>query len=51
MTNDYREYNTKGKMIAFHEECYAMTDATGSCKVVTVFFAPIYLSSSTMPDD
>jgi len=40
VANDYREYETKGKIIGFHEECYAVADATGLCKTPSVFFTP-----------
>jgi aldehyde:ferredoxin oxidoreductase len=44
VSNDYREYETKGKIIAFHEESYAVTDATGTCKSLAIFFSPHLLT-------
>lgn len=40
VSNDYREYETKGKIIGWHEENYALADATGICKTVSTFFTP-----------
>lgn len=42
--NDYQAYETKGKVIGFHEECYAVADATGLCKTPSVFFSPHLLA-------
>jgi aldehyde:ferredoxin oxidoreductase len=38
--NNYVEYETKGKIIGWHEECFAAGDATGLCKTTFVMFTP-----------
>jgi len=40
VVNDYLEYETKGKIIGWHEEAYAVGDATGICKTIFTFFTP-----------
>jgi aldehyde:ferredoxin oxidoreductase len=40
VADDYQEYETKGKMIVWHEENYTLSDATGCCKTLTTFFTP-----------
>lgn len=40
VSNDYREYKTKGKMVGWHEEMYAVGDSTGICKTEFAFFSP-----------
>jgi len=40
VVNDYRQYETKGKIVGWHEENYAVADATGICKTVSTFFTP-----------
>ena len=40
VSNDYRDYETKAKMIVFHEENYAIADSTGICKTPAAFFTP-----------
>ncbi len=40
VSNDYRDYETKGRMVAWHEESYALGDCTGICKTEFTFFTP-----------
>ena len=40
VADDYQEYETKGKIIVWHEENYTLSDATGCCKTLTTFFTP-----------
>jgi aldehyde:ferredoxin oxidoreductase len=40
VSNDYTEYKTKGKMITFQEECFAVVDSTGTCKTPSILFSP-----------
>ena len=40
VSNDYREYKTKGKVIGWQEELYSIADATGICKTICAFFSP-----------
>ncbi len=40
IANNYQEYKTKGKIIGWHEELYAVADATGTCKTLSVMFTP-----------
>jgi len=40
VSNDYKEYKTKGKMVAFQEEIFAVVDATGTCKTLSILFTP-----------
>jgi aldehyde:ferredoxin oxidoreductase len=44
VVNDYQKYETKEKVVSFHEECYAVADCTGLCKTPSVFFTPHLLS-------
>jgi len=40
VVNNYQQYETKGKMIGWHEENYAVSDSTGICKTISTFFSP-----------
>ncbi|MBW1767036.1 MAG: aldehyde ferredoxin oxidoreductase family protein [Deltaproteobacteria bacterium] len=40
VSNDYREYKTKGKVIGWQEALYSIADATGICKTICAFFSP-----------
>ncbi|MDP6178311.1 MAG: aldehyde ferredoxin oxidoreductase family protein [Desulfatiglandales bacterium] len=40
VSNEYKEYKTKGKMIGWQEALYAIADATGICKTLSAFFTP-----------
>jgi aldehyde:ferredoxin oxidoreductase len=40
----YQDYETKGKMVGFQERCFAVTDAVGTCKAVTILFSPHLLA-------
>jgi len=40
VSNDYTEYKTKGKMVTFQEECFAVVDSTGTCKTPSILFSP-----------
>jgi len=40
VSNNYRDYETKGKIIGFHEECLAVCDSTGTCKTLSILFTP-----------